>query len=150
MTALADRPTRVLTPRDLDERAFASTLATGHDQSHSIPGIDPLADARMARYVLRHVHDPNAILTDDAQTYDVIIRTGRPTLFADRIDHGDAFWGELAHQPFGRVQYLLFSRLPNDRLTAIYPPSRRDAKHGLRLAYRTRSALLYRIVGTVR
>jgi hypothetical protein len=134
----------------LDERAFASALATGRDQSHSIPGIDPLADARMARYVLRHVHDRNAILTDDAQTYDVIIRTGRPTLFADRIDHGDAFWGELAHLPFGRVQYLLFSTLPNDRLTAIYPRSRRDAKHGLRLAYRTRSALLYRIVGAVR
>lgn len=134
----------------LDEPQFARALVTGRDQAHRMTGIDPVEDQRMARYVDAHVQGENAILTDDVQTFGVVLATGRPGMFLDRIDLGDAFWLEIAHAPYGHVQYLLLSWLGADRLRQLYPRIYDHGGRGVRLVYATRTAKLYRIVGPLR
>ncbi len=64
----------------------------------------------MARYITDHVQQPNAILTDDSQTLEVMLLSGRPDLFLDRIDHGDMAWRRVLNNPFGRVKYFLLPK----------------------------------------
>jgi hypothetical protein len=137
-------------PVRLDEEQFTAAIATGRDQSHLVRGLDPVADRAMARYVVAHVHTPNAVLTDDSQTFGVILATGRPELFADRVDHGDAKWIQTAIHPYRKVRYLLFSWISQDQLGRLYP--RADAglsARGLRLVFQTRTSKLYAVVGPV-
>ena len=126
-----------------DERQFASALATGRDQSQRLAGLDPLADQQMARYVRAHVHGRDAVLTDDAQTFGVVLLSGRPGLFRDRIDHGDSHWLEAAVHPYRKVRYLLISNIDIDLLHRMYPHPGR----GLQLVYTTRTSKLYAVVG---
>lgn len=138
-------------PVRLDEAQFVAAIATGRDQSQRVSGLDPSADRIMARYIVAHVRTPNAVLTDDSQTFGVILATGRPGLFADRIDHGEARWLQTAVHPYRRVRYMLFSWIPFDELGRMYP--RADAgkgSRGLRLVFETRTSKLYAVVGPVR
>jgi hypothetical protein len=75
---------------------------------------------RMAAYILK-MHVPrNSILTDDAQSFWVMLFSGRPDLFVDRIDQGDAHWIDLMQNPFGRVDYFLVTRQSDDRINVRY------------------------------
>jgi hypothetical protein len=136
----------------LDEKAFVDAIRTGQDQSRNVPGVDPAADRAMARFILGHVpRRSNTILTDDAQTFGVILFTGRPALFLDRIDHGDGRWLEAAAQPRGRVRYLLLSSIDSDLLRRAYPHVYgSETGKGLRLVHRTRTSKLFEIVGPTR
>jgi hypothetical protein len=74
----------------------------------------------MAAYILK-MHVPrNSILTDDAQSFWVMLFSGRPDLFVDRIDQGDAHWIDLMQNPFGRVDYFLVTRQSDDRINVRY------------------------------
>ena len=68
----------------------------------------------------------NAILTDNAQTFGVILLTGRPEQFFDRIDKGDARWNDALTDPDGEVQYMLLNRnaASGDLITEPLPERR--------------------------
>lgn len=135
----------------LDERNFVAALETGRDQGHRVLGIDPDADRAMARYIRLHVHRRNDVITDDAQTFGVILATGHPELFLDRIDHGDGKWLQAARHPFGRAHYLLVSEIGSDLLSAFYPQAWPQGRgRGLRLVHATRTTKLLAVVGRVR
>jgi hypothetical protein len=137
-------------PFRLDEAQFASALATGRDQAHKLTGVDAVADRRMAEYILRHVHRQNSVLTDDVQTFGVMLASGRPSLFVDRIDHGDARWFEIANAPERSVDYLLMSWIENDLLRTLYPRVYDHGGRDVELVYATRTGKLFRITGPLR
>lgn len=87
-----------------------------HDKSVASPltGVDP-----MARYITAHDRAQNSILVDDSQTFGVMLRTGRPDLFWDRIDKGDAEWRDVLSAPWGRVRYMLMAS--DDLIAQRYP-----------------------------
>lgn len=109
-----------------EEAAFVEALRTGRDQEGTSSlgnyrvGVGP--DREMAAWISRHVTRRDAIQTDDAQTFSVMMATGRPDLFLDRIDKGDRYWKRLLTDPFGKVDYFLISRfgLP-DLLRDCFP-----------------------------
>ena len=43
----------------------------------------------MASYINANIGGRSTILTDNAQTFGVILLTGRPEVFFDRVDRGD-------------------------------------------------------------
>ena len=133
----------------LNEHAFVNAVSTGRDQNDSIVSLDPRADLRMARFIKQHVKRRNSILADDAQTFGVILRTGRPDLFVDRVDHGDNRWLQIAETPFRTVPYVLVSNLGGDLVARLHPRAFGGAASGLRLVYATRTSHLYRVVGPV-
>jgi hypothetical protein len=139
-------------PYRLDESMFTAAVATGKDQSHLIPGIDPVADERMAAYILAHTRRRDSVLTDDAETFEVILATGHPDLFVDRVDHGDARWIEVARNPADAgVRYVLVSWIDRDLVTSVYPHLYASGKgRGLRLVLQTRTSKLFRVVGPTR
>ena len=75
---------------------------------------------RMAQYILGMHLKKNTILTDDAQSFWVMLASGRPDLFVDRIDQGDAHWLDLVANPMGRVRYMLVTRQSDDRIALRY------------------------------
>jgi hypothetical protein len=107
-------------PYQFYEAAFTRALRTGDDQlgAHSrasmyqrngfiVVGEYSLGADDMADYILAHVEKPQAILTDDSKTFCVMLATGRPDIFFDRIDLGDAPWLDVVTSPFGRARFIL-------------------------------------------
>lgn len=130
-----------------EEQAFARAIATGKDQegrptpSTGDVGIAP--ERRMADYIKSHIRRKNAILTDDAQSFPVMLFTGRPSIFRDRIDQGDAKFLDVRDSPWGKVQYVLVSRLAFDDLVGVrYPRLRTSNEPGFRTVYKTKRWLL--------
>ena len=96
------------------ERAFVRAIATGHSQEGTQSfgvyiGTDMQRQA--ADWLNRHVHRQDEILTDDSQSYDVMLFSGHPDRFLDRIDIGDRRWKKVLAHPWGRVRYLLVARI---------------------------------------
>ncbi len=136
-------------PQQYLEQAFTRAIATGRDQEGTSStggygvGIGP--QRLMARYVDRHVHSRNAILTDDAQTFSVMLLSGRPDLFWDRIDRGDGDWIDVRDDPWGRVRFLLVSDNPNDLIRIRFPAIFASHERGLTPVYRVQSLELLRV-----
>lgn len=136
------------------EQAFVHAVSEGKSQEgrKSIGGytvgIEP--EAQMAQYVKDHVSGKNAVLTDNAQTFGVILLNGRPRNFFDRIDKGDAAWNSALTDPEGVVQYMLLNRNADsgDLITARYPNADRGTEEGLTPVFRTERYLLVRVDGT--
>jgi hypothetical protein len=92
---------------------------------------DQLHDERtVARWVSLHANRKDEILTDDSQTFAVMLLSGRPDLFFDRIDFGDTRWLEVRDRPFGRVRYMLATQ-GADLITIRYPGIAQGAYPGL-------------------
>jgi hypothetical protein len=108
------------------------------------------SEARMAQYVKDHVEGKNAILTDNANTFGVILLSGRPQVFLDRIDKGDARWNDVLTRPNGVVQYLLLNRntQSGDRITERYPNADNGTESGLTPVFRTKRYLLVKVAAT--
>jgi hypothetical protein len=113
-------------PYQNQEQAFARALETGKDQEGTTSiggyhvGIAP--ELRMASFINKGISEEHAILTDNSQTYAVILLSGRPQLFFDRVQQGDSVWKSVAQHPFGRVSYMLIANeTPNDQLRQRYP-----------------------------
>jgi uncharacterized membrane protein len=107
--------TMMTSTRDLFlEDAYLRALPTLRDQTGryghilGVPSeVSIVAEQAMARYVRAHVHRPGSVLTDDAATLAVIHLDGRPEVYRDRIDTGDAIWKQTLADPWGKVDYLL-------------------------------------------
>ncbi|WP_148611264.1 hypothetical protein [Nocardioides rubriscoriae] len=108
------------------ERAFHDAVTSGESQEGaravdgSLVGYD--AEQQMADYISDHVDATGSILTDDASTYAVILLTGAPDLFLDRVDRSDEAWTAAAQAPADPVHYLLLSTdTARDELSRRYP-----------------------------
>jgi hypothetical protein len=113
------------------ESAFIEGLRTGRDQD-GVPqpegtGTSMRDIGLMAHYIRAHVHGKDVVLTDDAQTFGVMLADGHPGRYFDRIDAGDTKWKEILDDPVPRVRYLLVQNYvgfrPFDRDLAVdrYP-----------------------------
>jgi hypothetical protein len=133
-----------------EEAAFVQALRTGADQegttslgSYSVGAAD---DREMAAYVLGHVHRRNAVQTDDAQTFAVMLASSRPDLYLDRIDKGDRYWKRRVVDPFGKVDYFLISRygVP-DQLRDCFPKALAGGVPWLTIVHANRRYVLMRV-----
>ncbi|HUZ29574.1 MAG TPA: hypothetical protein VMU90_10060 [Solirubrobacteraceae bacterium] len=101
-------------PFQEQEQAFTRGLFSGADQSGASSrggftvGLE--AERQMADYINRTVGDRfHAVLTDNSQTYAVILLSGKAPTFFNRVDRGDGAWRSVLSAPYGRVQYLLIA-----------------------------------------
>ena len=102
-------------------QAISSGLTKDFDGKIAFGGypLGTLQERQMASYITGHVQDRHAILTDDALSLEVMLISGHPERFFDRIDYGDARWNRVLNAPFGRVQYFLLSIYPQTVLDYI-------------------------------
>jgi hypothetical protein len=98
------------------EDAFVHALPTFDDQTGTTAHVlgsqvrvGSTDERAMARYITHHVHGSDAILTDDAASFAVMLFDGRPGVYLDRIDVGDTAWHRVLARPWGKVGYLLTS-----------------------------------------
>lgn len=130
------------------EQAFVRAVSTGESQEgRSSRGgfrVGIAAEAQMAQYIKENVEGSNSILTDNGQTFGVILLTGRPGLFLDRIDRGDTTFNNVLGEPAGEVDYLLLNRDRDsgDLITNRYPNADAGTEQGLTPAFRTERYLL--------
>ena len=108
------------------ERAFHDAVSSRGDQEGarapggSVVGYDN--ELEMATYIRANIDARDSILTDDASTYAVILLTGSPSMFFDRVDASDEAWVRAARTPSSHVAYLLLAADPaNDLLSELYP-----------------------------
>jgi hypothetical protein len=138
-------------PRQFTEQAFLRALTTGRSQegtrSIGVPvaiGNQPEHDA--ADWIEQHVRGDHVILTDDAQSFHVILLTGHPGLFFDRIDYGDTRWHRVLEHPFGKVRYLLVARpRGGDLVTVRYPQAVAAGRPGWHKAFQNERWIVWRI-----
>jgi hypothetical protein len=133
------------------EQAFTRAVATGDSQEGTSSrggftvGIDP--EAQMAQYIKEHVSTKNAILTDNAQTFGVIILNGQPQVFFDRIDQGDEKWNQAMDAPWGKVGYMLVAYNPRsgDLIQRHYPQLNAGTIRGFDVVFRTDRYILVKV-----
>jgi hypothetical protein len=108
------------------ESAFAAAISTGESQegARTLGGgtIGVVSEQAMADYIRANIVGESPILTDNAQTYGVMLLTGDPALFFDRVDRSDGPWREAAKDPAAHgVRYLLLSTdTDGDLLSQLY------------------------------
>jgi len=137
--------TMELYPYQYEENVFLRALETGESQEGNLAisgypiGIQD--EREMAEYIGDHVPADDTLLTDDAQTLGVMLLSGHPDRFIDRIDHGEARWKARLDEPYGKIDYLLVStgercRAPcQDLVRARYPGILHDEVPGMRIVF---------------
>jgi hypothetical protein len=135
------------------EQAFVRAVSTGADQegTNSIGGftVGIRSEAEMASYINRTITGRHAILTDNSQTYGVILLSGRPRLFFDRVIKGDGVWQSVLRDPYGVVQYMLVAYNPRggDLIRARYPGLIAGNPKGFKVVYQTSRYVLVKVPG---
>lgn len=124
------------------EAPFAAALTTGESQegaeTRNGDKVGIVSEQAMAEYISNNVTRDNSILTDNAQTYAVMMLTGHPEYFFDRVDHSDGPWKVAARNPAEYVDYMLMSTADNgDLLTKLYPDAVAGSDPLLQVVYRT-------------
>lgn len=124
------------------EAPFAAAITTGESQegAETLNGekVGIVSEQAMAEYIRNNVTEDNAILTDNAQTYAVMMMTGHPEYFFDRVDESDGPWKVVARKPCGEVSYMLMSTADNgDLLTKLYPDAASGSDAQFQVVYRT-------------
>jgi hypothetical protein len=135
------------------EQAFTRAIATGKDQEGTSSrggyavGIKP--EREMAAFIKKRITDRGAILTDNSQTFGVILLTGRPEIFFDRVDKGDTKWRRAALDPAkAKVDYFLIAQESGgDALKARYPEAADNQVQNLRVVYFNDRYTLLRVEG---
>ena len=117
------------------EQAFARAITSGESQegTNSIGGFTVGIDARGAdgRVHQRTTSEgSNAILADNAQTFGVILLTGRPELFFDRVDQGDGTFRAGGPRPYGRVSHMLIAKQASGDLIRRRLPDGGEPRRG--------------------
>jgi hypothetical protein len=133
------------------EQAYTRALLSSETQEGTSSrggfnvGINP--EAQMAQYIKDHVSGTNAILTDNAQTFGVMLLTGRPGVFFDRIAKGDAEWNAVLSDPYGEVEWMLVAYNPRsgDLIQARYPQLNAGEAPGITPVFRTDRYVLARV-----
>lgn len=124
------------------EAPFAAGITTGESQegAETVNGekVGIVSEQAMSEYIRNNVTQDNSILTDNAQTYAVMMGTGHPEYFFDRVDQSDGPWKVAARDPGKYVDYMLMSTADNgDLLTALYPDAASGSDPLLQVVYRT-------------
>ena len=79
-------------------------------------------------------------------TFSVMLLSGRPDVFWDRIDRGDDEWLAARDRPWGRVAYVLASDKTDDLIRVRFPQLFGTAsERGFAPVYRTPGLALYRV-----
>lgn len=124
------------------ESNFAAAISTRDSQegaktlSGSIVG--DRDEQATAEYITANITNQNSILTDNSQTYAVMLLTGRPDLFVDRVDESDGPWKTIARDPALHVDYMLMSTSDgDDLLSQMYPNAADGSDPRLPVIYRT-------------
>jgi hypothetical protein len=122
------------------EQAFHRAVATGDSQEGTVSrggiGVGINSELAMAQYINTHVHAKKSVLTDNSQTYAVILLTGHPGLFHTRIDHGDTPWLRAVKRPPASVKYMLVAQdASGDLIRQAYPLAATGRTVGLTVAY---------------
>jgi hypothetical protein len=108
------------------EASFANAISTRESQegARTMGGgtVGVVSEQAMADYIRANISGTSTILTDNAQTYGVMLLTGDPALFFDRVDRSDGPWQEAAKDPAGYgVRFLLLSTdTDEDLLSQLY------------------------------
>lgn len=129
-------------PFQNQEQAFARAIQGGADQdgTNSIGGfrVGTGPEERMAAYVNANVAGRSRILADNAQTFGVILLSGRPELFFDRVDRGDDVFRDVVARPHGRVTHLLVAKqVSGDLIRRRYPTGAARVAAGFTVAFET-------------
>lgn len=124
------------------EAPFAAAITTGESQegAETLSGdkVGIVSEQAMAEYIRNNVSRDNSILTDNAQTYAVMMLTGHPERFFDRVDKSDGPWKVAARNPEKFVSYMLMSTADNgDLLTKLYPDAAAGNDAQLQVVYST-------------
>jgi hypothetical protein len=133
------------------EQAFVRAVKTGQDQegTNSIGGftVGIRSEAEMAAFINRTIKGRHAILTDNAQSFGVILLSGRPRLFFDRVIKGDGVWDSVLDNPYGVVQYMLVAYNPRggDLIRAHYPDLLAGRPKGFTVVYQTARYILVKV-----
>ncbi|HEU5038425.1 MAG TPA: hypothetical protein VFT70_15560 [Nocardioides sp.] len=134
------------------EAPFAAAITTGESQegAETLNGekVGIVSEQAMAEYIRNNVTRDNSILTDNAQTYAVMLLTGHPERFFDRVDQSDGPWKIAARNPAKYVDYMLMSTADNgDLLTKLYPDAAAGNDAQLQVVYRTPRYVLVGVPG---
>ena len=92
---------------------------------------------------------PRSILVDDAQTFMPLLLGGRPDVFFDRTDRGDAVWELVADDPYGRVDWMLMPKRQGvipDRVLERYPEAPSGENPLLRPRFEAGAWVLIRVL----
>ena len=137
------------------EQAFTRAIDSGDDQEGTSSrggyavGIKP--EREMAAFIKARVTERGSVLTDNAQTFGVILLTGRPEVFFDRVDKGDTKWRRTAVNPTGGddpVDYFLVAgESSGDQLKARYPQACENQVENLEVVYFNDRYCLLRVRG---
>lgn len=124
------------------ESAFTAAVSTRESQegTRTLDGstVGIMSEEAMADWIRDNVSRRSSVLTDNAQTYAVMLLTGRPDLFFDRVDESDGPWLEAAKDPAEHVDFLLLSTdTDNDLLSQLYPDAADGSDALLTVAYST-------------
>ena len=135
-----------------EENVFLRALETGEDQegNNGIGGypIGIADEEAITEYIEQNVPEDDVILTDDAQSLGIMLLSGRPDLFFDRIDRGDDAWLRALDDPFGKVDYFLVTTDERCRAPCLdfvrdrYPGVLRDRVPGMHVVLRTKQYVL--------
>jgi hypothetical protein len=123
------------------EQAFVRGLLTQRDQEGKASrggydvGIRP--EQRMAAFVKAAAgRRKNTVLADNSTSGGVILLTGRPEVFVDRVDKGDESFLRVLDNPWGKVRYILVAKGANDgSINARYPKAAAGGVAGLTRVY---------------
>jgi len=109
-------------------------------------GTEP--EQQMASYINANISRRSSVLTDNAQTFGVILLTGRPEVFFDRVDRGDGTFEQVVIRPHGRVTHLLMAKLVSgDLIRRRYPTASSRVAAGLTPVSETERYLLLEVAG---
>lgn len=107
------------------ERAFHDAITTqdSQDGAEAVDGsvVGYSNEQDMADYIRANIDDDSSVLTDNSQTYAVMLLTGDPALFFDRVDESDGPWRRAAQNPAAHVSYMLLNTdTSTDLLSQLY------------------------------
>jgi len=111
-------------------------------------GIDP--ELAMANYINNQIpQEKQSILVDQNFSYGVMITSGRPQNFYDRVDKGEDDWQATVDDPFGEVNYMLITTSrAGDQIAKKWPTAVQGGVAGMEPVFRTARYVLVKVAAT--
>jgi hypothetical protein len=111
-------------------------------------GVDP--ELAMANFINNQIpQEKRSILVDQNFSYGVMITSGRPQNFFDRVDEGEDDWQATIDKPFGKVNYMLITTSrAGDQIAKKWPTAVQGGEAGLTPVFRTERYVLVQVSET--
>jgi hypothetical protein len=106
---------------------------------------------KMGDYIRENVRGRDVILADDSSAFAIMMHSGHPERFLDRVDRGDAYFLDQVNKPTKRVKYVLSSNFSicalavSDLVSSRYPTLYEDGAKEMPLEYEVDGFKLFRI-----